>query len=142
MWSAHYRAYGQVTRFDIEKIENPLRFQGQYFDPESGLHYHRHRYYNPQSGRYLTPDPLKGMSGLNGYRYAPNPTGRAPSGLSACHASEGAQSANKLQNGCDGSLRDQPINSMPPPTTLPPVPCTTANKNTYPTAQTANHLPF
>ncbi len=142
VWSAHYRAYGQITRFDIEKIENPLRFQGQYFDPESGLHYHRHRYYNPQSGRYLTPDPLKGMSGLNGYRYAPNPTGRAPSGLSACHASEGAQSANKLQNGCDGSLRDQPINSMPPPTTLPPVPCTTANKNTYPTAQTANHLPF
>ncbi|MBY8950231.1 RHS domain-containing protein, partial [Pseudomonas sp. SH10-3B] len=35
-WSAHYRAYGQISRLDKGKIDNPLRFQGQYFDQESG----------------------------------------------------------------------------------------------------------
>ncbi len=35
----------------------PLRFPGQYNDPETGLHYNHHRYYDPVTGRYLTPDP-------------------------------------------------------------------------------------
>ncbi|MGR2708531.1 polymorphic toxin type 47 domain-containing protein [Pseudomonas sp. AU10] len=84
VWSAHYRAYGQISRLDINKIDNPLRFQGQYFDPESGLHYNRHRYYNPDIGRYLTPDPVKLAGGINAYQYAPNPTGWVdPQGL-AC----------------------------------------------------------
>ncbi len=83
VWSAHYRAYGQIARLDVDKIDNPLRFQGQYFDAESGLHYNRHRYYNPDIGRYLTPDPVKLAGGINGYRYVPNPTGWVdPLGLS------------------------------------------------------------
>ena len=78
------RAYGQISRLDINKIDNPLRFQGQYFDPESGLHYNRHRYYNPDIGRYLTPDPVKLAGGINAYQYVPNPTGWVdPLGLSA-----------------------------------------------------------
>jgi len=75
VWSAHYRAYGEIARLDVGKIDNPLRFQGQYFDPESGLHYNRHRYYNPDIGRYLTPDPVKLAGGINAYQYVPNPTG-------------------------------------------------------------------
>lgn len=71
VWSACYRAYGNVHTFDIADISNPLRFQGQYYDDESGLHYHRHRYYNPSTGRYLSPDPLKLAAGLNSYRYEP-----------------------------------------------------------------------
>ncbi|MGJ7518214.1 RNase A-like domain-containing protein, partial [Pseudomonas baetica] len=47
----------------------------QYFDTESGLHYNRHRYYQPGSGRYLTPDPVKLAGGLNAYQYTRNPTG-------------------------------------------------------------------
>ena len=85
VWSAHYRAYGQISRLDINKIQNPLRFQGQYFDPESGLHYNRYRYYNPDIGRYLTPDPVKLAGGINAYQYVPNPTGWVdPLGLSRC----------------------------------------------------------
>ncbi len=84
VWSAHYRAYGEITRLDANKIDNPLRFQGQYFDPESRLHYNRHRYYNPDIGRYLTPDPVKLAGGINAYQYVPNPTGWVdPLGLSA-----------------------------------------------------------
>ncbi|NWA32629.1 RHS domain-containing protein, partial [Pseudomonas sp. C6002] len=83
VWSAHYRAYGQIAKLDVNTVTNPLRFQGQYFDPESGLHYNRHRYYNPDIGRYLTPDPVKLAGGLNGYQYVPNPTGWVdPLGLS------------------------------------------------------------
>jgi RHS repeat-associated protein len=84
VWSAHYRAYGQISRLDKGKIDNPLRFQGQYFDQESGLHYNRHRYYNPDIGRYLTPDPVKLAGGINAYQYVPNPTGWIdPLGLNA-----------------------------------------------------------
>jgi RHS repeat-associated protein len=74
-WAARYYAYGRVAHLDRADIDNPLRFQGQYFDTETGLHYNRHRYYNPETGRYLTPDPIKLAGGLNSYQYAPNPTG-------------------------------------------------------------------
>ena len=85
VWSAHYHAYGEISRLDAGKVDNPLRFQGQYFDQESGLHYNRHRYYNPDIGRYLTPDPVKLAGGINGYQYVPNPTGWTdPLGLNKC----------------------------------------------------------
>ncbi|WP_237882731.1 RHS repeat-associated core domain-containing protein [Pseudomonas sp. PGPR40] len=86
VWSAKYNAYGKVTRLAFgggEQLDQPLRFQGQYFDAESGLHYNRHRYYDPQIGRYLTPDPIKLAGGLNQYQYTQNPTGWVdPLGLS------------------------------------------------------------
>ncbi|MDI2590369.1 DUF6531 domain-containing protein [Pseudomonas sp. 681] len=75
IWSAKYRAYGNLATLDVAEIDNPLRFQGQYYDAETGLHYNRHRYYNPGTGRFLTPDPIKLAGGLNNYQYVPNPTG-------------------------------------------------------------------
>jgi RHS repeat-associated protein len=85
IWSARYKAYGNVATLDVCEIDNPLRFQGQYFDAETGLHYNRHRYYNPGTGRFLTPDPIKLAGGLNSYQYVPNPTGWVdPLGLNCC----------------------------------------------------------
>ncbi len=52
----------------------PLRFPGQYADPETGLHYNHHRYYDPVTGRYLTPDPLGLAPAPNPHTYVPNPT--------------------------------------------------------------------
>uniref|UniRef100_UPI0030DD9719 RHS repeat-associated core domain-containing protein n=1 Tax=Pseudomonas sp. RA_15y_Pfl2_54 TaxID=3088704 RepID=UPI0030DD9719 len=82
-----YDAYGKVAAITLageDYLDQPLRFQGQYFDGESGLHYNRHRYYDPRLGRYLTPDPVKLAGGLNQYRYVPNPTGWVdPLGLSS-----------------------------------------------------------
>ncbi|BDB18547.1 type IV secretion protein Rhs [Pseudomonas sp. CYM-20-01] len=100
VWSTHYRAYGEISRLDIGKVDNPLRFQGQYFDQESGLHYNRHRYYNPDVGRYLTPDPVKLAGGINAYQYVPNPTGWVDAtGLSANCPPKGIQQpACKTQN--------------------------------------------
>jgi RHS repeat-associated protein len=97
-WSAHYRAYGEIARLDVGKVDNPLRFQGQYFDQESGLHYNRHRYYNPDIGRYLTPDPVKLAGGINSYQYTPTPTGWVdPLGLSACPGGDGCKLAYRAE---------------------------------------------
>ncbi|WP_315338653.1 RHS repeat-associated core domain-containing protein, partial [Pseudomonas grimontii] len=97
VWSAHYRAYGQISRLDKGKIDNPLRFQGQYFDQESGLHYNRHRYYNPDIGGYLTPDPVKLAGGMNAYQYVPNPTGWVdPLGLSTCPGGDGCKPSTSV----------------------------------------------
>ncbi|MBU2870498.1 RHS repeat-associated core domain-containing protein [Colwellia sp. E2M01] len=54
-------------------IENPLRFQGQYFDEESNLHYNRFRYYCPKQQRFINQDPIGLVGGVNHYQYAPNP---------------------------------------------------------------------
>lgn len=60
----------------------PWAFPGQYADPESGLHYNRHRYYHPGSGRYLSPDPLGLRPAPNPHTYPTNPTLAAdPRGL-------------------------------------------------------------
>ncbi|WPN31879.1 RHS repeat-associated core domain-containing protein [Pseudomonas sp. P5_109] len=86
VWSAKYNAHGklrQLSHGNGERLEQPLRFQGQYFDAESDLHYNRHRYYHPDIGRYLTPNPLRLAAGLTPYQYTRNPTGWVnPLGLS------------------------------------------------------------
>jgi RHS repeat-associated protein len=65
-----------------EGTTTPLRFAGQYEDEETGLCYNRHRYYDPEVGRYLSPDPI-GLDGdINAYRYSKNPiTSVDPLGL-------------------------------------------------------------
>ena len=50
----------------------PIRFQGQYHDEESGLYYNRYRYYVPEAGRYASQDPLGLGGGPNPYAYALN----------------------------------------------------------------------
>jgi RHS repeat-associated protein len=83
VWSARYRVYGNIVRKDVEQVENNIRFQGQYYDQETGLHYNRFRYYDPGTGQFVQPDPIGLLGGINNYRYAPNSTGWTdPLGLS------------------------------------------------------------
>jgi RHS repeat-associated protein len=77
-WRGTYKAWGlaEETRSDKAKwadIRNPLRFQGQYWDVETGLHYNRYRYNDPQVGRFIGKDPVGFGGGLNVYAYALNP---------------------------------------------------------------------
>lgn len=54
---------------------SPFRAPGQIVDDETGLHYNRYRYYDPETGHYISPDPLGPMGGTNLYMYGPNPVG-------------------------------------------------------------------
>ncbi|MFU3619049.1 RHS repeat-associated core domain-containing protein [Pseudomonas paraeruginosa] len=68
---------------DREPGAQPIRFQGQYHDEESGLYYNRYRYYLPEAGRYASQDPLGLGGGPNPYTYALNAPSVAydPTGL-------------------------------------------------------------
>ena len=57
MWQGSYSPFGQVTVL-TETIDNDLRFPGQYYDQESGLHYNYFRDYDPGMGRYVQSDPI------------------------------------------------------------------------------------
>jgi RHS repeat-associated protein len=72
VWAARSDSWGHVGRIDVELARCPVRFQGQWYDEESGLHYNRFRYYDPLNGRYISPDPVRLAGGLNLYTYAYN----------------------------------------------------------------------
>ncbi|WP_317621964.1 RHS repeat domain-containing protein [Ketobacter nezhaii] len=75
VWSVRYRTYGSVVRKDVDTVENNLRFQSQYWDEETGLHYNRFRYYDPGAGHFVQQDPIGLLGGVNNYQYAANPVG-------------------------------------------------------------------
>lgn len=55
---------GNGTLFDYHP-----RFPGQYFDKETNLHYNYFRYYEPETGRYISPDPIGLAAGMNVWGY-------------------------------------------------------------------------
>ncbi|MFJ4143422.1 RHS repeat-associated core domain-containing protein [Pseudomonas sp. NPDC089734] len=78
-WSAQYKAWGEIKEQRSASAQqlgltNPIRFQGQYHDHETGLHYNRYRYYDPRVGRFVSKDPIGYAGGINLHQYAPNPT--------------------------------------------------------------------
>ena len=82
VWSEKTGVWGEKGEVYADRISNPLRFQGQYFDAETGLHYNRHRYYDPEIAGFISQDPIGLAGGLNVYQYAPNPLGYIdPKGL-------------------------------------------------------------
>ncbi|MFJ8439157.1 DUF6531 domain-containing protein [Kitasatospora griseola] len=72
-WRATPTLWGHTSWPSDSSTYTPLRFPGQYFDPETRLHYNVHRYYNPETARYLTPDPLGLIPGPNADAYVGNP---------------------------------------------------------------------
>jgi RHS repeat-associated protein len=71
VWEADYEAFGGVD-IGTQSFTNNFKFPGQYYDVETGFNYNYHRFYDPQIGRYLTPDPLGLVGGFNLYVYVQN----------------------------------------------------------------------
>jgi RHS repeat-associated protein len=97
IWQARYKVWGNAVREEwirrappepapewgklqpapqpLPPVPRPqnLRYQGQYLDRETGLHYNAFRYYDPDVGRFINQDPIGLAGGTNLYAYAPNP---------------------------------------------------------------------
>ncbi|MVY16157.1 type IV secretion protein Rhs, partial [Escherichia coli] len=54
VWETGYQVWGNtIQEKDHGRVEQNLRYQGQYLDRETGLHYNLHRYYDPDVGRFM-----------------------------------------------------------------------------------------
>ncbi|MFF8974816.1 RHS repeat-associated core domain-containing protein, partial [Streptomyces sp. NPDC014995] len=76
-WRARSTLWGTTAWTRSSTAYTPLRFPGQYYDPETGLHYNLFRHYDPETGRYTSPDPL-------GLGPAPNPVAYVHNPFSVC----------------------------------------------------------
>lgn len=71
VWEAEYDIYGNIRKQEGTKDINfiPFRQLGQYEDKETGLYYNRFRYYSPETGSYLSKDPIGLHGGIQLYGY-------------------------------------------------------------------------
>lgn len=105
VWQATYRVWGNT----LEEVREPyyieeqnLRFQGQYLDRETGLHFNTFRFYDPDVGRFTTPDPVGLEGGFNLYQYSPNPlTWIDPWGLKTCYHKRTKSEIKKIRANFD-----------------------------------------
>ncbi|MBL1081231.1 RHS domain-containing protein [Streptomyces actinomycinicus] len=74
-WRTRSTLWGTTAWTANSTTYTPLRFPGQYYDPETGLHYNYFRHYDPETARYLTPDPLGLVPAPNPDTYVHNPHG-------------------------------------------------------------------
>ena len=72
-----YSAFGEHILMDsegksLEKALSPWLFSSKRFDYESGFIYFGRRFYNPETGRWLTTDPISTAGGMNLYAFVLN----------------------------------------------------------------------
>ncbi|MFC4607717.1 putative T7SS-secreted protein [Streptomyces maoxianensis] len=104
-WRSRATLWGTTAWARDSSTYTPLRFPGQYFDPETGLHYNYFRHYDPESGRYVSPDPLGLAPAPNPVAYVDNPyTGCDPLGLMPKYTKE--EKAQKAREDAHKALDD------------------------------------
>ncbi|MEO0852031.1 MAG: RHS repeat-associated core domain-containing protein, partial [Cyanobacteria bacterium J06648_11] len=66
-------SYGPFGETGVEGTSgNPFRYAGRRIDSETGFYYSRARYYVPELGRFLQPDPIVYGDNMNVYAYVGN----------------------------------------------------------------------
>jgi len=105
VWQAAYLPFGQA-QIVTGTVTNNLRFPGQYFDAETGLHYNWNRFYDPETGRYISADPIGLAGGMNLYAYVGgNPVNAVdPWGLRTCTGNARVLQGNLNHIGRNGGL--------------------------------------
>ena len=71
-WSVDLDVWGKALHTDAFTPTQAIRFQGQHVDAESGLHYNRHRYYDPTLSRYTSQNPIGLLGGVHFFAYGLN----------------------------------------------------------------------
>jgi RHS repeat-associated protein len=104
VWQSTTDLWGRASDDATESAAYcPLRFPGQYLDSETGLHYNLHRYYDPETAAYLTPDPMGLAPSPNDHAYVPNPLIYIdPLGLVGCKGANAVNGAGPVKKGEDG----------------------------------------
>ena len=74
LWYGEYTAWGRLKKDECvyRNAHQPFRLQNQYYDRETGLHYNYFRYYEPETGRFISQDPIGLEGGNNLYLFAVN----------------------------------------------------------------------
>ncbi|WP_290004329.1 RHS repeat-associated core domain-containing protein [Faucicola atlantae] len=117
VWLSYDRAWGEsfdkfyksqfIDNYEIlaEQLQ-PIKFQGQMLDIETGLHYNRFRYYDSDVGMFISRDPIGLLGGNNTFQYAPNPIEWIdPLGLSTS-----CKNCNPVQqDDCDAILKKEKV---------------------------------
>ena len=75
-WGDHVIVLSDSSNENLAKA-NPIRYRGYYYDEETGLYYLKSRYYDPETGRFITIDDIsyidpETINGLNLYAYCGN----------------------------------------------------------------------
>ena len=65
--------FGRVERALPADVDMPVRGAGQLEDATTGLYYNRYRHYDPDRGRFISPDPIRTAGGMHFYQAVPNP---------------------------------------------------------------------
>lgn len=97
-------SFGNVTR-STGSLANPFQYTGRDFDAETGLSYYRARYYDPQTGRFLSEDSAQSIAGVNFYLYVRgnsiayrDPFGLSPSSIVTSFLWGAAKGAGGVQS--------------------------------------------
>ncbi|MFI5797383.1 DUF6531 domain-containing protein [Streptomyces sp. NPDC051677] len=96
-WGKRSTVWGASSRSLHSAASTPLRFPGQYVDPETGFHYNLYRYYDPETARYTSADPFGLTPAPNPSTYVSNPTGWVdPLGLSGVREGCGSSGGGRV----------------------------------------------
>ena len=85
--------------FGADETTSPYRFTARRVDEETGNYYYRNRYYHPDSGRFMSNDPIGYGDGLNMYAYAYNDPVNFTDPLGLC----GTRLSNSIGTSCSGA---------------------------------------
>ena len=118
-----YDSYGRQLTV-AEAVSQPFSYTGREYDAESGLYFYRARYFDANTGRFLSEDPIRRLGGLNLYQYARqnpvrygDPRGLTTSIITTYDYGIGTHSAIHVENGGSGGgefLYDPAGSYIPP----------------------------